>query len=133
MGSTRKTILMLLLAFASASAAADWVWVGDTSDAGIYVDPGSVRRSDDVVKMGVLYELKRAVLSKTNGNRYASQILQSEYDCRDEKWRMLSFSWHSGSMGAGKMVEELTDSYKWESVPPGSGVAALWQFACARR
>ena len=133
MDSTRRAILLLLLAFASGSAAAEWVWVGDTSDAGIYADPAGMRRSDNVVTLGALYDLKRAVLSKTNGNRYASQILRSEYDCKEEKWRMLSYSWHSASMGAGKMVEELTDSFKWEPVPPGSGVAALWQFACGRR
>ena len=83
--------------------------------------------------MGTLHDLKSAIVSKTNGKPYASQKLQSEYDCRDVRWRMLHFSWYSRNMGAGEMVEYLADSYKWDPVPPGSGVEVLWQFACERK
>ena len=128
-----RAILTLLLALLSHSAAAQWVEVGDTGNATVYVDPATIRRAGSMVKMGTLYDLKTAVVSKTNGKRYLSQKMQTEYDCREARWRMLHFSWHSGNMGGGEMVESLSDSYKWEPVPPGSGVEILWQLACGRK
>ena len=129
----RNAILMMLLAVVSGRAAAEWVWVGDTSTAAIYWDPATIRRTGNIVNMGVLHDLKTAVLSETNGIHYASQKLQAEYDCKEEQWRMLYFSWYSGNMGGGKMVEYLADSFKWKPVPLGSGVEALWQLACGKK
>lgn len=129
----RKAILAVLLAVVSGSAAAEWVWVGNTSNAAIYLDSATIRRTGDIVNMGVLYDLKTAVLSETNGIHYASQKLQSEYDCKEEQWRVLYFSWYSGNMGDGKMVEYVADSFKWKPVPPGSGAEALWQLACGEK
>ncbi|MCX7141995.1 MAG: hypothetical protein NT123_13130 [Proteobacteria bacterium] len=127
-----KFILTILLAIVCGNAAAEWIKLTELEAGSVYVDPASVLRDGDVVKLGSLYDLKSAIVSMTNGKPYASQKLQSEYDCRGEKWRMLHFSWHSGKMGEGKMVEYLADAYAWAPVPPGSGVQILWDFACGK-
>ena len=129
----RKAIVMLLLAVVSSGAAAEWVKVGETSSATVYVDPATVRRDGDLVKIETLYDLKAAIVSKNNGKAYTSQKSQSAYDCKEAQWRMLSFSWYSKNMSEGKMVEYLSDTYKWEPIRPGSGVEMLWQFACGKR
>jgi hypothetical protein len=129
----RKIVVTMLLTVMSSSAGAEWVRAGDTGNAAIYFDPATLSRAGNIVNMDVLYDLKAAVHSMTNGNQYASQKSQTEYDCKDKQWRMLNFSWYSGNMGAGKMVEYLADAFKWEPVPPGSGVEALWQLACGKR
>ncbi len=129
----RKAILAIVLAAVSASAVAEWVWAGDTSNAAIYFDPGTISRTGDIANMGVLHNLKTPVLSETNGIHYASQKLQSEYDCREEQWRMLYFYWYSGTMGAGKMVEYHADAFKWNPVPSGSAAEALWRLACGKK
>ena len=128
-----KAVLMTLLAAVSSSAAAELVWLGDTSDAAIYFDTATIQWTGDIANMAVLYDLKTPVLSETNGHYYASQRLQSQYDCKEGQWRMLHFSWYSKNMGGGKMVEHVADSFQWKPVPPGSGVEALWKLACGKR
>ena len=129
----RQILSLMLLTGASGGAIADWIKVAELETGSIYADPDSIRRDGDLVKMGTLYDLKVPISSKTNGKRYVSQKLQGEYDCREEQWRILYFSWHSRNMGGGEMVEYLADAYKWEPVPAGSGVEILRHFACGKK
>lgn len=126
----RKVMLMVLPAVVSGSVAAEWVEVGYTSVATVYVDPATIRRNGNLVKMETLYNLKTAIVSMTNGKPYVSQKMQSEFDCKEEKWRMHYFSWYSRNMGGGEMVEHVSDSYAWRPVPPGSGNEIFWEIAC---
>lgn len=126
-----QTIFLILLAMASGAAAAEWSKVTELEGGSVYADPASIRRDGDVVRMRSLYDLKAAIVSKANEKPYASQNLQGEYDCRKAQWRPLDFSWHSKHMGEGRMVEHLSDTFRWEPVPAGTGVEMLWRLACA--
>ena len=129
----RSAIIIVLMTVACGSAAADWIKVAELGAGSIFVDPATIRRDGNVAAMGTLYHLKTPVLSKTNGQPYASQKLQSEYDCKDEQWRVITSSWHSKNMGEGKMVEYLADARKWENIPRESGVKLLWELACENK
>jgi hypothetical protein len=129
----RRPVLALLLMVVSSSAAAEWIRVTELEAGSVYVDPATIRRDGDWVKMGTLIELKTAFVSKTNGRPYQSQKLQGEFDCEKEQWRQSSVSWYSGNMGEGKMVEYISDSYKWEPIRAGSAVEVLRQFACSKK
>lgn len=131
--AVRNHILLLLLAAASADARADRIRLAELANGSIYAESADMRRDGDRVTLRALFDLKTAVISKTNGQPYVSQRLQSEYDCREARWRVLSSSWHSGNMGEGRMVEYLAENNKWEPVPPGTGVEMLWQYACGSR
>jgi hypothetical protein len=128
-----RTIFLLLLAAASGNATAEWNKVTELEAGSLYVEPASIQRNGDVVKMRSLYDLNSAIVSKANGKPYASQNLQGEYDCRKAQWRPLDFSWHSERMGEGKMVEHLSDTFRWEPIPAGTGVEMLWKLACGGR
>ena len=54
----RKTILMILLAVASSSPAAEWVKVSENETAAIYVDPATIGKAGDLVKMWRLLDFK---------------------------------------------------------------------------
>ena len=130
--SVPESLLMLLLAVWSSSAAAAWVAIGGNDVSNTYADPATIRKAGDKVKMRHLVDFNSVQL-KASGRRYLSEKLQYEYDCKQEQARMLNFSSHSGNMGAGAMVEGEFRPGKWEPLPPGSLVAYLRKFACAKQ
>ncbi len=128
-----QTIFLIMMAAASGGAAAEWSKVTELEGGSVYADHESIRRDGDVVRMRSLYDLRSAIVSKANEKPYVSQNLQGEYDCRKAQWRPLDFSWHSRHMGEGRMLEYLSDTFRWEPVPSGTGVEMLWRLACGRK
>ena len=128
----RKIILMMLLAVVSSSAAAEWVAVGVNESGTIYADSSTIAKAGDKVRMWHLVDFN-SVQVKVTGRRYMSEKLQYEYDCKEEKARMLSFLSHTGNMGGGAMVEGDWHPQKWEPVPQGSIIENLRKFACGKR
>ena len=131
-GAMRKAILLMILAIVSSSAAAEWVAVGGNDLSTTYVDPATILKVGDKVKMWHLVDFN-AVQVKPTGKRYMSEKLQYEYDCKEERARMLTFLSHSGNMGGGVMVEGDWHPQKWAPLPPGGLVGYLRKFACGKR
>jgi hypothetical protein len=127
-----KPILTAVLAVVSGSAAAEWVAVGGSDLGNTYVDPASIYKAGDKVKMWHLVDFN-AVQVKASGTRYMSEKLQYEYDCKEERARMIIFLSHSGNMGGGVMVEGDFRPRKWELPQPGSVIEYLRKFACGKR
>jgi hypothetical protein len=128
----RKAILMILLAVVSSSAAAEWVAVGANDHSYTYVDPGTILKMGDKVKMWHLVDYN-AVQVKATGRRYMSERWQYEYDCKERWARMLNSLAYSRSLGEGVTVEGDWNAQQWEPVPPDSLVYYLWKFACGKR
>jgi len=98
----RKAILMMLLAGVSSSAAAEWIAVGSGEPSTLYADPSTIRKAGDRVQMLDLLDFKTAQV--TEGYRYMSSKTLSEYDCKEERTRILYFTLHSENMGRGEAV-----------------------------
>lgn len=111
--------------------AAGWVEVGGTDNAIVYANPTTIRKVGSRVKMWDMTDLKSA--QGDEGERYLSSKSQIEYDCKEERTRMLAFSTHSENMGGGKTVQTDADPDKWKPVAPGSIGETLWKFACKKR
>ena len=126
---TKKIWPILLLAAVSSSAAAEWVEIASNQDFTAYVDPVSIRKTGDRVKMWELIDLK-AVKVSAAGKDYRSSKTQSEYDCKAGQWRFFFFSDHSGHMGEGEVVYRDADPCTWGPVVLGTISEALWRFAC---
>jgi hypothetical protein len=129
----RKAILMTLLAVVSSSAAAGWIEAVSDERSTIYVDPATIRSDGNLVRIGALYDLNTPVIKETNGKPYASQKVQSEFDCKEKLWRMLEYSWYTGKMGEGQMVENFAESYKLKPIRSGSAAEIMWKLACAKK
>ncbi len=128
----RKAILMMLLAVASSSAVAAWVKVGGNDTAAFFADPATIRRAGDTVKMWHLYDYK-TVRAPEGIKPYISIRVQSEFDCKGERARLLSGSFHSGNMAGGEIVYKGSDPGSWAPVPPHTTNETLWKFACGKR
>ena len=128
-----KLLLTLMLTLLSTSAMAEWTWVVEDAGIGItvYVDRTSISKAGNMVKMLSLVDFK-AVQGKAK-YKFLSQKEQGEYDCKDEKIRILTISRSSKNLGAGEAV--LSDSVpsKWVPVAPRSANEVLWEIACGKQ
>jgi hypothetical protein len=115
----------------STSAHAAWVAVHDARDYVAYVDPQTVSREGDILRMRDLVDLKSPRPSP-RGTQHASSIGHSEFDCRNERMRTFHFALHSGQMGNGHIVETPAMSAQWLDLTSGTLLRVLWDFACSR-
>lgn len=127
-----RLLLVTLLLLSSAPAYADWVSVSVIDQAGvtIYVDSDNIRRKGNLVKMWQLYDYK--TVQTVAGDSLLSFKRYNEYDCTEERTRMLAYTWYSGNMGSGHVVYSTSDEQQWEPVVPGSINRALWRVACSK-
>jgi hypothetical protein len=132
----RKAILMLLLAVVSNSTAAGWVEIGGSGALGgstIYIDPATIRKNGNNVKMWELTDYKTAQENSLGVKSFLSDKLQTEYDCKKELLRALAFSKFSGNMGHGDVVYSNSHPQLWHSVHPQGVGKAKWKFACGEQ
>jgi len=126
-------LLITLLVLSSGSVHAEWVLTSGNDDAGltVYVDPDTIRRKGNLVKMWQLYDYK--TIQTVAGDSLLSIKRYNEYDCTEERTRMLAYTWFSGNMGSGKVVYSTPDEQQWEPVIPRSINRTLWKVACSKK
>ena len=128
-------LLITLLVLSSGSVHAEWVAVEKNNElAGImtvYVDPDTIRRKGNLVTMWQLYDFK--AIQTVAGDSLLSIKRYNEYDCTEERTRMLAYTWFSGNMGSGKVVYSTPNEQQWEPVIPRSINRTLWKVACSKK
>lgn len=127
----RRAIFLMILAIVSGGAGAEWVVAGRDETWTVYFDPATIRRTGDIVKMWRLFDF-RTTQVREGFKPFMSSRGQHEYDCKEERARMLSVSWHSGSMTSGDVVASTSNPGSWDPVPPDSTIELLWQMACGK-
>lgn len=127
MNTMTRILPALLLALAPA-AHADWKSVGESSDAYIYIDPLSVQREAGRARIAWLLDFKYA--QSEAGRRFLSQKTVSEYDCRQQQERVLSFEWHDGAKAGGKVVHAVSQAEPWAKFERASLDALIAREAC---
>lgn len=126
-----KTVLMMLLAVVSGSAAAQWVEVRRDENQTIYLVPATVRKAGGTVKLWALTDYQTPAGSPDKP--YLSEMVQKEYECKEEQSRTLFRSAHSGNMSGGGAVQINAVPDKWGPVSPGSTDETLWKLACGKQ
>lgn len=134
----RKAILMMLLAVVSRSAAAQWEgwflpkgnmseWVvANTNEAiTIYADT-------DMAQMWDLTDFRTGGKVLGGDKRSLSFKKEQEYDCNEQRARILYISWHSENMGAGKIIGSDRTPGDWRPVLRGTILERLWTTACGK-
>lgn len=119
-----------MLVFASANALADWNWAIEDQGMGmtVYIDQVSISKKGDVAQMVSLINFQTPQIRPNY--RFQSQAELSEYNCKESKSRLLSFSRYSKKMGEGEMVFSDKTPANWKKVAPGSAGEVLFEFAC---
>jgi len=120
------------ISFISVPAQAEWRPISYAGGAGgftIYIDPAAVLRQGDLVKMSVLYDFRFVQVIRSKS--YLSAIWRQQFDCAEHRSRLLSYKYHSDSMGNGiVMLAGDDEGNKWSPVAPKSAAAILWNIGC---
>jgi len=124
--------LITLLMLSSGPAYAEWVKVSDSDEAGktIYVDPATIRRNSNLVKMRQFYDYK--TVQTVGGIGFLTAEEQWEFDCAEERSRVLALKEFSGNMKSGTVVYTNSQVGKWVPVVPGSVGQTVWKVACSK-
>ena len=126
-----RAILMMLLAVASSNAAAGWIVIGSSEKYIVYVDPATKNKADNMVRMWNMFDYKAG--NSFEGKRLLSSTMQYEYDCKEQRERLLFTSARTQNMGKGDAVVTDPFPHEWRPLPPGSIIEALWNYACRKR
>ena len=131
----KRLLLGLMLLATAGAAGAGWTDVGSTGDGTDdfihYVDRATIRKSGNLVKMWNLKNYK--TVRTLAGYSLLSMMTQEEYDCMEEKRRLLAFTWFDGQMGNGKVVVTDSDTGKWSPIRPGSIAETMFEVACGKK
>ncbi len=126
-------IALTLLVLSSGPAYAEWFKVSDGDEAGqtVYVDPATIRRDSNLVKMWQFYDYKTV---QTIGSiRFLTAKEQWEFDCAEGRSRVVARKEFSGNMGSGTMVSTNSQVGKWLPVMPASMGQTVWEVACGKK
>ncbi len=132
---TRFILLTLCVLLMTSDACAKWTQSGE-NEGGIlthYVDRGTIRRTGHLTKMWALQNFAAAQASANNGKPFRSKKVRFEFDCRDEKHRLLASFWYAGLMGRGDIVDSGTTPGTWAPIIPDSVQETWWRIACKKK
>ena len=127
----RKAILVFLLAVVSSSAMAEWVKVGSNETDTLYVDPSTLRFSDNTSRMWAMNDFK-VTQQLHEREPFKSEKVEYEYDCKLAQSRLLYFTSHTESMAEGEVVDFNVVPGDWAPVSPNSRLEELWKIACGK-
>jgi hypothetical protein len=116
---------LLVLSF-SASATAGWVEVGENEDGSFFIDPETIRSRGHFRKVWAITNMKRRVVEGAKSYR-----VQWEYDCKEERSRVLYLSGHSRQLATGEILFSSTGPQIWEPTPPGTPDALIRGIVCS--
>jgi hypothetical protein len=111
---------------AASAATADWVAVGETPQATIYIDPETIRKDGDLRKVWGIQDMKER---DEDGER--SRRFREEYDCSGSRKRFLSATTHTDPMAAGKVVNTISEPSPWSEIKPGTFAEDALKLVCA--
>lgn len=122
-----RLLTMLVMLLISAPAAAEWVKYAESDRANLYYDPATVRVNGHYRRVWVIQDLKQRA-----GDGVASNRVLDEYDCKEERTRILSYSAHSEPMANGNTLRSVNSPGEWSHIPPGTISDTLHKLLCRR-
>lgn len=127
-GEDMKKLLMTLLAslLLNGSAWAEWVKISEHGNGVFYIDPTTLRKDDNLRRIWRITDLKKPF---EGAQSFRSRV---EYDCKNERSKMLYFSSHSAPMAGGETLGSNNREDEWEAVPPNTVSEDVLKFVCSQ-
>jgi hypothetical protein len=124
-----KKLLIIFLLLTTSSTWAAWTLVSSNADSGdtFYIDVETIRKDGNLRKVWELMDLRQP----SNGGAKSRRV-RTEYDCKEERTRVLSLDVFSENMGKGKVLASFTEIEKWADIPPGTVSENLLKAVCKK-
>lgn len=120
-----RIVLCLALALIAAPVLAEWLRVGETDNATHYLDPVTIRKDGNLRSVWEVQDLKQR-----DKQGVMSRRALFDYDCKKERFRLLSFADHSEPMAKGKVLFSDDEPDIWRNSEPETATAAILKFLC---
>jgi hypothetical protein len=128
-----KRLLFIFLMMTCSVSWAEWEYTGETDNRTDYHDKSTIRINGAFAKMWMIRNYSS--VQTESGKRFKSEKAFFVYNCREEKYELISIIAYADSMGAGDVVFSATKKeHEWEFSPvsPGSSGATLFKIACGK-
>lgn len=113
----------------SFGASARWINIGETESSNVFVNPATVIRAGDMVKIWSMHNLKKPEFVQP-GKSYSSYLKRTQFDCLDQRSRPVAMSIFTDLDGKGELLLSNDDPQPWTSVVPDSSDGLQMQMAC---
>ena len=120
-----------MLFVVSNSAMAKWVYINKSIDTFYYINPETIQKSGNTVKMWILGDFIKARKLK-NGVINSSIRDQAEYSCKERQSRSNYQVLYTENMGEGEIIHTFDQPGEWTSVIPESAGETHFEFACRK-
>ena len=129
-------LLITFLVLSSGPAYAEWIALEknnqSTGTMTVYVDPDTIHRNGNLVTMWQLIDFK-TMQGGRSPTRFSSTKIHRQFDCLEDRLRLLALTDFWGNMGTGESSDAFIDGSHWVSVEPDSIDQALLELACNRQ
>jgi hypothetical protein len=128
-----KLLLVLILSLLSTSVMAEWDLIASSEDGDlkVYADKSNILKTDNNVKMWVLYDYN--TVKESAGDKYLSQKYLTEHDCKNKRSRILALTMYSGIMLTGDVIFSNESPFSWTDVVPNTIGENTWKLACGEK
>lgn len=124
-----RNILAIFLASYTQTIYAEWKEASSSDEYKAYVDIKSLSKSKDIVTMSSLYDFQKP--QQLNKDSFFSVKHIREYDCNQNRQRVIYSEFYNLNMGKGELLGKTTKLYAWRDNGPNTIDEHLWQVACA--
>jgi hypothetical protein len=128
--------LITLLVLSSGPTCAEWIAVEKNNQSAgtmtVYVDPETIHRNGNLVSMWQLIDFK-TMQGGRSPTRFSSTKVHRQFDCVEDRLRLLALTDFWGNMGTGESSDAYIDGSHWVSVEADSIDQALLELACNRQ
>jgi hypothetical protein len=122
----KRLIFALLALGVSASVTAEWVKVGENEFGAFFIDPDTIRSKGHFRQVWAITNMKKLVVERAKSYR-----VQWEYDCKEERSRVLYLSGHSRRLATGELLFSSAGPQTWEPTPPDTPDALIREIVCS--
>lgn len=122
-----KKLFLVVLLMLHGSVWAEWVFVAETNQDFFYIDPATIRKDGNMRRVWRLTSFKQPSKGGTLSHRD-----RSEFDCTQERYRILELSAHSEPMAGGKTTSIEQGNGLWSEIPPGTAIEEMLKIVCSK-
>ena len=119
-------ILLCLLVLGASPAWAEWVDVAETRSSLLYIDPSTIRKDGNFRRVWEMSDLKQRT-----GGAMSRRIL-NEYDCKEERRRVISNTSFFEQMGHGSILISDDKLGEWQYIAPKTASSFVLEIVCAK-
>lgn len=122
-----KKLFLVSLMLLAGSAWAEWVIFGATDTATHYFDPATIRKDGNMRRVWQLQEL-----NKRHKDGEMSRRIRQEYDCKQERYKILGQTEHSEPMAGGEVLTNFGEMKTWVEIAPDTMSEKILKIVCAK-